>query len=167
MTENFIRPLVDKFLIVPVLTYNPTAYNYCVLFKKGSLTPEQLEYHSQHYLNFCIVDTTAIIKKGDVALDLLNTGDSGIHKVSNEFIANSLNNHPNIHIQPDTPFTRFVGCKQIVKIVASTDKSLNLNNVPEGLIEAWLEDPTIKIEDVFLIEGELQVVVNENYIPHQ
>lgn len=165
MTENFIRPLVDKYLLAPIHTEKPTAWNYTMLFKEGSLTSGQIEYYSTFHLNFCIVDTTAIIKKGDVALDLLNNGDSGVHKVSSEFIATSLNNHP--IIQQDSPFSRYVSCKQIVKIVASTDKSLNLNNVPEGLIEAWLEDPTIKIEDVFFIDEELQVVLNENYIPHQ
>ncbi len=165
MTKNFIRPLVDKFLIVPVYTNNSTAWNYAMLSKKGSLSLDQLEYYSGFHLSFCIVDTTTIIKKGDVALDLLNNRESGVHKVDNDYIASKFNNCS--IIQSDTPFTRFVGCKQVVKIIASTDKTLNLNNVPEGLIEAWLEDPTIKIEDVFLLDGELQVVLNENYIPHQ
>ena len=158
MTENFIRPLVDKFLLVPVHTNNSTAWNYAMLSKKGSLSLDQLEYYSGFPIDFCIVDTTAIIKKGDIVL----SRENGIQKVDNDDIANKFNNCSIIE-----DYNKYAGCKQVVKIIASTDKTLNLNNVPEGLIEAWLEDPTIKIEDVFLIDGELQVVLNENYIPHQ
>lgn len=169
MNENFIRPLVDKFLIVPVYTRNPTPYDYSMLLKNRNISSShstQLKYYSIYYFNLCIVAARDILKKGDIALDLSNTQDSGIHKVSSEFIAKQFNYNFTIK-QNSLYYNRFPGCMPIVKIIASTDKSLNLNNVPEGLIEAWLEDPTIKIEDVFLIDGELQVVLNENYIPHQ
>ena len=166
MTDKLFRPLVDNFLLIQVYTKNPTAWNYGMLFNNDNLTSAQLKYYSQYYFNLCIVDMRAIIRKGDVDLDLLNIHDDGVHKVSSEYIARMFNTCPTIK-QDNLIYNRFPGCKPLVKIVASTDKSINLNNVPEDLINAWIEDPTIKIEDVFFIDGELQVELNENYAPHQ
>ena len=166
MTDKLFRPLVDTFLLVWVYTKNPTAWNYGMLCSKNNLPVPYPEYHSKIYLNPCIVETVAIFRVGDVALDLLQIEDNGVHKVTSEYIASVFNTSQ--IIQQDNPFpNQFVNCRQIVKIIASTDKSLNLNNIPEDFINAWIEDPTIKIEDVFFIDGELQIVLNENYIPHQ
>ena len=155
MTDKLFRPLVDTFLLVWVYTKNPTAWNYGMFFKNINLTHED---YSEIYLNLCIVDTTDILRKEDVALDLLNVEDSGVHKVTSEYMASTFNRSP--IIQQRDPFpNQFVNCRQVVKIIASTDKSLNLNNIPEDFINAWIEDPTIKIKDVFFIDGKLQLYI--------